>query len=116
MFSWLLVRDENLFSSNRSNGASKNSFHSGFKNVYSIIVKSSPKKVVAKKLFCQFKICQKSQKIRFWGKILFGCTFYEGQMYIFEISMRRQIYLYPNRFIKIKIFSSYSRVNVLLMN
>jgi hypothetical protein len=47
MFSWLLVRDENLFSSNMSNGESKNSFHSGFKNVYLITVKSSPKKVVA---------------------------------------------------------------------
>jgi hypothetical protein len=41
------------------------------------LVKSAPKKVLAKKLFLQLK------KIGFLGKTFFGCTFYKGHMYIF---------------------------------
>jgi hypothetical protein len=40
-----LLRDENFFSLNRSNGASKNpSFCTDFKNVHMTLVKSAPKK------------------------------------------------------------------------
>jgi hypothetical protein len=54
-----LLRDENFFSLNRSNGASKNpSLRTDFKNVHMTFVKSPP------------------QKIGFLGKTFFGCTFY----------------------------------------
>jgi hypothetical protein len=44
-----LLKDENFFSLNRSNGASKNpSFRTDFKNVHKTFVKSAPKKS-----FCQ---------------------------------------------------------------
>jgi hypothetical protein len=52
-----LLRDENFFSLNRSNGASKNpSFRTDFINVHMTLVKSAPKKVIAIKLFYQLKI------------------------------------------------------------
>jgi hypothetical protein len=68
-----------------ANGETKKpSFHSNFKIVNLIFVKSTPKNVLAEKLLCQLK----SQIKKIWGgKTLFGCTFYYGQMYIFEISL-----------------------------
>jgi hypothetical protein len=45
-----------------------------------------PKKVLAKKLFNQLI---SPTKIGFLGKTFFGCTFYEGHRYIFEISMKK---------------------------
>jgi hypothetical protein len=88
-----LLRDENFFSLNRSNGASKNpSFRTDFKNVNLTLVKVHPKKVLAKKLFYQLKICLSPKKICFLGKTFYGCTFYQGHMYIFEISMKRRIF------------------------
>ncbi len=66
-----LLREENFFSLNRSNGASKNpSFHTDFKNVH-MTVKSAHKKVLAKRLFYT-----NWKKIVFLGKTFFGCTFY----------------------------------------
>jgi hypothetical protein len=54
-----LLSDEIFFSLNRSNGASNNpSFHTDFKHVHMTLVKSAQKKVLAKKLFYQLKICQ----------------------------------------------------------
>jgi hypothetical protein len=45
-----LLRDENFFSLNRSNGASKNSsFRTDFKNVNLTLVKSAPKKSFSQK-------------------------------------------------------------------
>ncbi len=37
------------------------------------------------------------KKIGFLGKTFFGCTFYKGHMYIFEISMKKRIFWYPTR-------------------
>jgi hypothetical protein len=100
-----LLRDENDFSLNRSNGASKNpSFPSNIKNVYMTLVKSAPKKVLAKKLFYKLKICLSPKKIGFLGQTFFGCTFYKGHMYIFEISMKRRIFWHPIRPTKKKSF------------
>jgi hypothetical protein len=46
-----LLRDENFFSLNRSNGASKNpSFRTDFKNVHMTLVKSAPKKSFSQKI------------------------------------------------------------------
>ncbi len=71
-----LLRDENLFSLNRSNGASKNpSFRTDFKNVHMTIVKSAQKKVLAKKLFYQLKICLSPKKIGFLGRTFLGALF-----------------------------------------
>jgi hypothetical protein len=75
MFSWLLVRDENLFSSNMSNGASKNSFHTGFKNVYLKIVKSAPKKMESKNYFANLKFARSRRKFGFVGKFDLGALF-----------------------------------------
>jgi hypothetical protein len=45
-----LLRDENFFSLNRSNGASKNqSFRTDFKNVHMTFVKSAPKNSFSQK-------------------------------------------------------------------
>ncbi len=58
-----------LFSLNRSNGASKNSsFRIDFKNVHMTLVKSAPKKILAKKLFYHFKIVLSPKKIGFLAK------------------------------------------------
>ncbi len=57
------------------------------------LVKSAPKKVLAKKLFYQLKI--ESHKKSFFGQNFFGCVFYKGHMYIFEIKMKRLIFGYP---------------------
>ncbi len=113
-----LLRDENFISLSRSNGASKSpSFRTDFKNLHMILVKSAPKKmfwpkncltkftyylskkctqkkVFAKKLFYQLKICL---KIGLLVKTFLGCTFYYGHIYIFEISTKRRIFLYPIR-------------------
>jgi len=65
--SLFLLRDENFFSLNRSNGASKNpAFRTDFKNVHMTFVKSAPKKT-------QLKICPK--KIGFLGKTFLGALF-----------------------------------------
>jgi hypothetical protein len=39
------------------------------------LVKSAPKKVLAKKVFYQLKICLSPKNIGFLGKTFFGCTF-----------------------------------------
>ncbi len=85
------------------------SFRTDFKNVHMTLVKSAPKKVLAKKLLYQLKICKKNH---FLGKTFFRCTFYKGLMYIFEISMKRRIFLYPIRPNQRKKFSSHIRVSV----
>ncbi len=64
------------------------------------LVKSAPKKVLAKKLFHQLKIRLSPKKIGFLGK-----TF-------FEISMKRRIFDTPFDLIKEKKFSSHIRVSV----
>jgi hypothetical protein len=82
-----LLRDEKFFSLNRSNGASKNpSFRTDFKNVQMTFVKSAPKKIFSQKTILPI------EKIGFLGKTFFGCTFYKGHMYIFEISMKKRIF------------------------
>jgi hypothetical protein len=70
-----LLRDENFFSLNRSNGASKNmSVRTDFINVHMTLVKSAPKKVLAKKLLYQLKICLSPKKIgALFTKVI--CTF-----------------------------------------
>ncbi len=88
-YSLTLLWDENFFSLIKSNGVSKiPSFHTDFKNVHMTLVQVHPKKVLAKELFYQLKI-------GFLAKTFFGCTFYQGHMYIFEISTKRQIYWCP---------------------
>jgi hypothetical protein len=70
-----LLRDENFFSLNRSNGASKNpSFRTDFKNVNLTFVKSEPKKSFSQKTILPIENLPK--KIGFLGKNFFGCTFY----------------------------------------
>ncbi len=65
--------DENFFSLNMSNGASKNSsFRTDFKNVHLTLVKSAPEKVLTKKLFYQLKIFLKN---RFFGQNFFWMHF-----------------------------------------
>ena len=63
-----------------------------------------PKKVLAKKLFYQLKICLSPKKICFLGKTFYGCTFYQGHMYIFEISTKRRIFWGPFDLFKEKSF------------
>jgi hypothetical protein len=71
-----LLRVENFFSLNRSNGTSKYpSFHTDFKNVHMTLVKSAPKKVLAKKLFYQLKTCPSPKKSVFWAKLFWGPLF-----------------------------------------
>jgi hypothetical protein len=48
-------------------------------------VKSAPKKSFSQKTILP-------KKVGFLGKTFFGCTYYEGHMYIFEISMKRWIF------------------------
>jgi hypothetical protein len=56
-----LLRVENFFSLNRSNGASKNpSFPTDFKNVYMTLVKSAPKKFFCQKTILQLENLPKS--------------------------------------------------------
>jgi hypothetical protein len=45
-----------------------------------------------------------SRKNRFFSKTFFGWTFYEGQIYIFEISIKRRIFGYRIRPIQRKKF------------
>jgi hypothetical protein len=60
------------------------------------LVKSAPKKVLARKLFYQLKICQSPIKIGFLGKTFFESTFYEVHMYISEISYEKEDVLIPH--------------------
>jgi hypothetical protein len=48
------------------------------------------------------KIFLRPKKVGFLGKTFFGCTYYEGHMYIFEISMNRRIFDTPFDLIKEK--------------
>ncbi len=58
-----------------------------------------------------------SKKKSVFDQNLFGCTFYWGQMYIFEISIKRWIFWYPKRPIqKKKVFISLKSQCVLSMN
>ena len=68
-----LLRDENFFSLNRSNGASKNpSFCTDFKNVHMTLVKSALKKDFSQKTVLPI---EKSKKIGFSGKTFLGALF-----------------------------------------
>jgi hypothetical protein len=70
-----LLRDENFFSLNRSNGASKNpSFRTDFKNVHMTIVKSAPKKSFSQKTILPIENW-KVLKNRFFGQIFLGALF-----------------------------------------
>ncbi len=73
-----LLRDENFFSLNRSNGASKNpAFRTDFKNVHMTLVKSAPKKSFNQKTILPIENLPKSPKnIGFLGKTFLGWTFY----------------------------------------
>ncbi len=73
-----LLRDENFFSLNISNGASKNSyFRTDFKNVHMTLVKSAPKKGFSQKAILPVENLLKSPKnLVFLGKTFFWCTFY----------------------------------------
>ncbi len=65
------LRDENFFSLDKSNGASKNSsFRTAFKNVLMTLVKSAPKQSFSQKLFYQLP-----KKFGVLGKTCFGFTF-----------------------------------------
>ncbi len=56
-----ILRDENFFSLNRSNGASKNpSFRIDFKNVHITLVKSEPKKRFSQKTVLPIENLSKS--------------------------------------------------------
>ena len=56
-----LIRDENFFSLNRSNGASKNpTCRTDFKNVHMILVKSAPKKSFSQKTILPIENLPKS--------------------------------------------------------
>ncbi len=70
------------------------------------ILKGRPELILAKKLFYQLKICLSPEKIGFLGKTLFGSSFYQGHMYIFEISMNKWIFDTTFNLIKEKKFAS----------
>jgi hypothetical protein len=56
-----LLRDENFFSLNRSNGTSKNpSFRTDFKNLHMTLVKSAPKKSFGQKTILPIENLPKS--------------------------------------------------------
>jgi hypothetical protein len=62
-----------------ANGITKNpSFHTDFKNVNLILVKSAPKKVFAKKLFCHLKYWLSPKKSVILGKTFLGALFIKG--------------------------------------
>ncbi len=76
--SLFLLRDENFFSLNRSNGASKNpAFRTDFKNVHMTFVKSAPKKSFSQKTIYQLKICLSPKKSVFWAKLFLVALFTE---------------------------------------
>jgi hypothetical protein len=58
------------------------------------LVKSAPKKSFSQKTTGIFPVenLLSPKKIGFLGKTFFGCNFYLGQMYVFEISMERRIF------------------------
>jgi hypothetical protein len=65
-----LLSDENFFSLNRLNRASKNpAFHTDFKNVHMTFVKSAPKKSVSQKNILPI------ENIGFWAKLFLGALF-----------------------------------------
>ncbi len=70
-------------------------FHTDLRNVRLILVKSAPKKSFSKKTVLPIE--KVPEKSFFWAKIFCVCTFYKGQMYIFDISMNRRIFWYPIR-------------------
>jgi hypothetical protein len=63
-------------------------FYIYFKNVHLTLVKKSAAKFCPKSRFFR-----ENGKIGFLGKISFECTFYLGQIYIFEVSIKRRIFL-----------------------
>jgi hypothetical protein len=69
-----LLSDENFFSLNRSNGASKNpAFRTYFKNEHMTFVKSAPKKSFSQKTILPI---EKVLKISvFWAKLFLGALF-----------------------------------------
>jgi hypothetical protein len=62
------------------------------KIVHMTLVKSAPKKVLAKKLISQLK---KVLKNLFFEHNFLRCTFYLGHMYILEIRMKRRFFDTP---------------------
>jgi hypothetical protein len=72
-------------------GIKNPSFHTDLKNVNLILVKSAAKKSCSQKNNIPIeKVSEKS---------VFGCIFHKGkgQLYIFESSIKRRIFLYPIR-------------------
>jgi hypothetical protein len=68
-YSLPLLRDENFISSNMANGVSKNpSFHTDFRNVNLIFVKSAPKNVLGKNCFVP-------EKSFFWTNLFLSALF-----------------------------------------
>jgi hypothetical protein len=63
----------------------KSVFYTDFQNVNLTSVKSAPKNVLPKKQFCNW---QNS----FLAKTFLGNTFYQDQIFIFEISMKEGIF------------------------
>ncbi len=102
-----LLRDENFFSLNRSNGASKNpSFHTDLKNVH-MTVKSAHKKVLAKRLFYT-----NWKKLVFWAKLFLGALFTKIICTFFKSIWKDGFFDTPFDLIKEKKFSSHISVSV----
>jgi hypothetical protein len=81
-----------------ANGVSKDpSFHTDFKNITLILVKSALKKCFSHKIVLPIKYSSQVPEKLFFGQHFFGCTFYEGQMYIFEVSMKRRFFMWVSK-------------------
>ncbi len=87
-----LLKDENFFSLNRSNGASK----------------VHPKKVLAKKLFYQLKICLSPKKSVFWAKLFLGALFTKVICTFLKSVWKDGFFDTPFDLIKEKKFSSHN--------
>ncbi len=99
-----------LFSFNRSNGASP-FFPTDFINVHMTLVKSAPKKVLAKKLFYQFL----PKKSVFWAKLFLGALFTKVICTFFKSVWKDGFFDTTFDLIKEKKLSSFSRVSVYLL-
>ncbi len=81
-----------------ANGVSKNpSHHTDVKNVNLILVKNAPKKVLAKKCFANWKIGYVLEKSGLFGQNFFLLYFLLGQIYIFEISIIDEYFLWTKK-------------------
>ncbi len=108
--SYSLLRVENFFSLNRSNGASKSpSFRNDFKNVHMTLVKSAPKQVFAKKLFYQLKVLKQSV---FWATLFLGAIFTKVICTFLKSVWKDGFFDTPFDLIKEQKFSPHNRVSV----